>query len=84
LKGIDVSRLSTETGDSTVMPMLKLYLDNADEGNFPGAFRIESVSPGDVIAVHDLTEWLPDEICGRSLWRPDHGRVEDSRKSPEQ
>jgi hypothetical protein len=48
-----------------------------------GAFRIDEVKPSDVVAVHDLSGWSPEDLSD-SLWRPNPDRVEASRKNPDQ
>ena len=85
LTGIDERRLANETGGREVMRQIEDYLDLADDPsvNTPAAFRIHEVKPSDVVAVHDLSGWSPEDLSD-SLWRLNPDRVAASRKNPDQ
>jgi hypothetical protein len=72
LGGIEESRLSNQNGSAPVAPQLEQYLMHADRPGLGDAesFRIDQVAPGDVIAVHDLRDWSPNEIMVPP-WQPD-------------
>ena len=79
LSGIREPRLSNQDGSAQVGPRIDLFLGYTDRADDPASFRIHEVTPGDVIAVHDLRDWSPNEIL-EPPWQPDHGRVEAARK----
>jgi hypothetical protein len=81
LGGIKESRLSNQNGSAPVAPQLEQYLMHADRAGLgdAGSFRIDQVAPGDVIAVHDLRDWSPNEIMVPP-WQPDPSRVKFARR----
>jgi hypothetical protein len=64
LAGIDEARLSTETGKRPVNREIEQFLALAHVSGVDAvaSFRVDEVTPSDVIAVHDLSDWLPAEI----------------------
>jgi hypothetical protein len=81
LGGIQESRLSNQNGSAQVAPRIEQYLKHVEARlDDPASFRIDEVVPGDVIAVHDLRDWSPNEILDPP-WQPDPGRVEAARKN---
>ena len=86
MRGIDENRIKRENGTADgVTAYLALYLLDADEPtvNNPASVRIEAVRPGDVVAIHDLANWRPNDV-GDPLWRPTIEQVVAARKTAEE
>jgi hypothetical protein len=45
----------------------------------PTAFQVRDVTVADIIAVHDLHDWPPEEL-NDSSWRPDASKVDLARR----
>jgi hypothetical protein len=79
LRGISRERLLGEKGSRDIDAVKSFHEMQAyPESNFPSAYRILDVSPADIIAVHDLSDW-PNEEERDSSWRPDPSRVAEAR-----
>jgi hypothetical protein len=81
LRGIPQERLLGEKGsrdNDAVKSFNKMQA--YPESNFPLAYRILDVTPADIVAVHDLSDW-PNEVDRDSSWRPDPSRVAEARHS---
>jgi len=81
LRGIARTRLLTAKGDDDIDGGLQCFFDMQEfEGfNAPCDFRVRNVTAGDVVAVHDLRDWPPDEVHDSS-WRPDPAKVSQVRR----
>jgi hypothetical protein len=84
LCGISRDRLLGEKGSSDI-DAVKTFdeMQAYPEISFPSAYRILDVTPADIIAVHDLSDW-PSEEDHDSSWRPDPSRVAEMRRSPQE
>jgi hypothetical protein len=83
LRGITQERLQQDNGGGNVSDELKtfdLMQKHSGSSNVPAAFRIKGVTSADIIAVHDVSGWAPEEL-DNGFWRPDAERVAASRYS---
>ena len=67
LTGIVQSRLSNEDGTKDVDAKIEAFFDLPDT---PASFRISNVVPADIVAVHDLRDWSPEDILPPP-WKPE-------------
>ena len=76
LRGISRERLLTEGGSQDVVSMLQNSIDMLEYAGVrdPTAFQVRDVTVADIIAVHDLHSWPPEELDDSS-WRPDATKV---------
>ena len=80
LVGTQESRLLNQDGGTQVAQRVELYLSAADKPGVddPASFRIREISPGDIIAVHDLREWSAAEVPDPP-WQPNRDQVAAAR-----
>jgi hypothetical protein len=81
LSGIEETRLSNEDGSKPVKERIEQYRAAASNLRRMPSFRIDNVTPADVIAVHDLRDWSLEDISPPP-WTPDQDRVAAARRTP--
>src|SRR6185437_6104746 len=81
LRGISAERLLTADGYDGIQSQLEIWSDmQRYQGlNAPVDFRIRDVVSGDIVAIHDLSDWTRDDI-GDGTWQPDQAQIEAARK----
>jgi hypothetical protein len=82
LTGIARERLLNGKGGQNIEGELQAFLDIQQYPgvNAPADFRIRDVIPSDIVAVHDLSDWLPEDV-GDSSWRPKKNDIAAARRS---
>jgi hypothetical protein len=84
MTGISRERLLNAKGGEDIEAELQSFIDMQ---MYPGVnacadFRIQSVTPADIMAVHDLRNWSAEDV-GDSSWKPDVSKVAATRYSPQ-
>jgi len=82
LQGISPDRLMTAKGNSDIKFELESFrrMQLHNGLNAPADFRVEHVTPADIVAVHDLCDWPVDELDD-DTWRPNESKVGEVRIS---
>jgi hypothetical protein len=64
LLGIEAHRLRTERGSPDIDASMQLFFDTEYDYERPhvSSFRIADVTPRDIVAVHDLSGWVVDDL----------------------
>src|SRR5665213_1584426 len=81
LQGISAERLLTAKGAPDIQSELDIWdeMQRYPGVNAPVDFMIRDVVSGDVVAIHDLSNWTQDDI-GDASWRPDKAQIEAARQ----
>jgi hypothetical protein len=85
LTGLHQERLTREDGgrDLGIYLEVSVKMEGKPGVNSPSAFRVNDLTPSDIVAVHDLQNWSPNDILDPP-WRPDCARVAQLRREPKQ